>query len=132
MPSWRNWHTQQLEGLWSFGPCGFESHRGHLWAVSSAGRVSRLHREGRRFEPYTAHYLSPGDGTGIHATLKMSWAKVHVGSNPTSGIKKRNKKRLCNTAGPFFLLWSSSSADIITLLEDYKYLNSVVERLNNY
>ena len=26
------------------------------WAVSSAGRASRLHREGRRFEPVTAHH----------------------------------------------------------------------------
>ena len=27
-------------------------------AVSSAGRASRLHREGRRFDPVTAHHLS--------------------------------------------------------------------------
>ena len=26
-------------------------------AVSSAGRASRLHREGRRFDPVTAHHL---------------------------------------------------------------------------
>jgi hypothetical protein len=33
--------------------CGPAAHR----AVSSAGRASRLHREGRRFEPVTAHHI---------------------------------------------------------------------------
>ena len=27
------------------------------WALSSAGRASRLHREGREFEPLSAHQL---------------------------------------------------------------------------
>lgn len=31
---------------------------GITWAVSSAGRASRLHREGRRFEPVTAHHVA--------------------------------------------------------------------------
>ena len=30
----------------------------HGRAVSSVGRASRLHREGRRFEPVTAHHVS--------------------------------------------------------------------------
>lgn len=29
------------------------------WALSSAGRASRLHREGREFEPLSAHQLKP-------------------------------------------------------------------------
>ncbi len=29
-----------------------------IGAVSSAGRASRLHREGQRFEPVTAHQLN--------------------------------------------------------------------------
>ena len=29
-----------------------------LWAVSSVGRASRLHRGGHRFESYTAHQES--------------------------------------------------------------------------
>ena len=28
------------------------------WAVSSVGRASRLHREGQRFEPVTAHHTN--------------------------------------------------------------------------
>lgn len=28
------------------------------WALSSAGRASRLHREGREFEPLSAHHLN--------------------------------------------------------------------------
>ena len=30
------------------------------WAVSSVGRASRLHREGQRFEPVTAHHSFQG------------------------------------------------------------------------
>src|SRR3954447_15631419 len=33
-------------------------------AVSSAGRASRLHREGRRFDPVTAHHHPPSSSFG--------------------------------------------------------------------
>ena len=31
-----------------------------LWVISSVGRASRLHREGRRFDPVTAHHFLEG------------------------------------------------------------------------
>lgn len=37
-------------GAWDYSACTVPA-----WAVSSVGRASRLHREGRRFEPVTAH-----------------------------------------------------------------------------
>ena len=38
-----------------------EGSRAARWVISSAGRASRLHREGRRFEPVITHHRSPGD-----------------------------------------------------------------------
>ena len=35
-----------------------------LRAVSSVGRASRLHREGQRFEPVTAHHTSTENRSG--------------------------------------------------------------------
>ena len=42
-------------------------------AVSSAGRASRLHREGRRFEPVTAHHGNP--------RIRLIYPRASAGSN---------------------------------------------------
>src|SRR6185437_14179735 len=60
LPCWTRSNLGDREGAWRAGltlaPGMPAWHGTELRAVSSAGRASRLHREGRRFEPVTAHH----------------------------------------------------------------------------
>src|SRR3954469_1793058 len=57
-------------------------------AVSSVGRASRLHREGRRFEPVTAHQHQPAVG--------------RVSENPSITLPSRRIKRRGMIHNKFF------------------------------
>ena len=55
-------------------------------AVSSVGRASRLHREGRRFEPVTAHQTAIRPRRGLPRSGRMAGAKRGIATrcNPIS------------------------------------------------
>lgn len=56
-------------------------------AVSSVGRASRLHREGRRFEPVTAHQFHrfrPHPFPGVRATFGFSPTNTRCRVSPTT------------------------------------------------
>ena len=54
-----SWPVGEVVNTHGFHPCihGFKSRTGHhLWGISSVGRASVLHTEGRRFKSYMPHH----------------------------------------------------------------------------
>ena len=96
--------------LWRVAHCPafFGLRRGGGWryvralrsrAVSSAGRASRLHREGRRFESVTAHQPSRLRRFGWHASLDREGC-------PSKPEGRRRARRLAEPMRYVYLLES--------------------------
>ena len=56
-------------------------------AVSSVGRASRLHREGRRFEPVTAHQAGHGNGSSPSVRFCPMWFRQHAFGGTIEKVK---------------------------------------------
>ena len=77
-------------------------------AVSSAGRASRLHREGRRFDPVTAHHLSLhhifrcGGNLDLTAIRVARKSKAIPGAKCFGGVAQLVRALACHARGRGF------------------------------
>ncbi len=65
-------------------------------ALSSAGRASRLHREGREFEPLSAHQYKPP----ARAVFFCFWLNRGLNSREGSSTTSERQTRVCQSASP--------------------------------
>ena len=64
-------------------------------ALSSAGRASRLHREGREFEPLSAHQYKPPA-----RAVFCFWLNRGLNSREGSSTTSERQTRVCRSASP--------------------------------